>query len=83
MCNTVCIRDLTVASETVEEQCQSLVALDVARTLEIFIQHGTDQILRRGNKARRWNFVRKLAADQPVVVCKVDIHLHIKRCARG
>ena len=35
----------TVAIETVQHEGESLVTLDVARTLEIFIEHPADQIL--------------------------------------
>ena len=34
-----------VASETIEHEGKSLVALDIAGTLEVFIEHGADQIL--------------------------------------
>jgi len=37
--------ELAVTIETVEHERESLVAFDIARTFEIFIEHGTNQIL--------------------------------------
>ena len=34
-----------VAGEAIEHEGESLIALDIARTLEVFIEHGADQIL--------------------------------------
>lgn len=42
--NTIGKCEFAVAVEAVEHERESLVAFDIARTLEIFIEHGTDQI---------------------------------------
>lgn len=75
--HAISIFDLAVAVETVEHEGESLFALDPDRTLEIFIEHGADDIARGGDKPRGWDLVRELTADQFVIVCKVDIDLHI------
>ena len=75
--NAIGVRYFAVASETVEDERQTLVALHIARAFEKFIQHGTDQILCGWNKARRRNLIRKLAADEAIVVCEINIHFHI------
>jgi len=66
-----------VAGEAVEYQGESLVAFDIARTFEIFIKYSADQIFRRRDEARRGDLIRKLAGDQAVVICEIDIDLHI------
>lgn len=45
MHNTISKSDLAVACETVEHERKSLVAFDIARTFEVFIEDGADQIL--------------------------------------
>lgn len=45
MHNTISKSDLAVACETVEHERESLVAFDSARTFEVFIEDGADQIL--------------------------------------
>ena len=45
MYNTISKSDLAVACETVEHERESLVAFDITRTLEVFIENGADQIL--------------------------------------
>lgn len=81
--NTIGIGDFTVSDKTVEYERKSLIAFDIARALEIFIQHGANQILSGRNKARRRDLIRKLPGDQSVVVCEIDVNLHIKWRARG
>ena len=82
MRHTVGIFDLAVSGEPIKHQGKSLIAFHITRTFEIFIEHGTDQILRRGDKARRARLIRKLPADQTVVIGEIDIHLYIEWSAR-
>ena len=44
MRNTVSIFDFAIAGKTVEHQGKTLIALDTHRTLEIFIEDGTNNI---------------------------------------
>jgi len=77
MRHTVSKCQFAVTGKAVEHQGESLVAFDIARTLEKFIQYSADQIFRRRNEARRRDLIRKLPGDQTVVICEVDIDLHI------
>lgn len=45
MRDTIGKGELTIASEAVEHERESLVAFDIARTFEVFIEDGTNQIL--------------------------------------
>jgi len=45
MYNTICIFDLAVAGETIENESQSLITFHIPGTFEIFIKHRADQIL--------------------------------------
>lgn len=80
--NTVGVFDAAVAGESVQHKRQSLIAFHVAGTFEEFIEHCADEILSRWDEARHWHFIRKLPADQAVVIGEVNIHLHEQRCAR-
>lgn len=82
MRNAVGIFDAAIAVETVHNKRQPLIALHVAGTFEEFIEHRPDQILSGRDKARDRHFIRKLPADQAVVIGKVNIHLHEQRRAR-
>ena len=44
MRNTVSIFDFAIAGKTVEHQGKTLIAFDTHRTLEIFIEDGTNNI---------------------------------------
>jgi hypothetical protein len=81
--NAIGICYFTVACETIENKRESLVAFNIARTFEVFIEHRTDQVFGRGDKTRRARFIRKLSTDQTVVVSEIDIDLHVKRGTRG
>lgn len=81
--DTIGIFKFAVACEAIEHKRQSLIAFHVAGPFEIFIEHRADQILSGGDEARRTRLIWKLSTDQAVVVCEIDIHLHIKRGARG
>lgn len=83
MGNAVGVFDPAVSVEAVEHQGKSLVPFHVAGTLEIFIEHRADQILRRGDEARDRHFVGQIAANQAVVIGEVDGHLHEERRAGG
>lgn len=74
--NTIGKGKFGIARETVENKRESLVAFDIARTLEEFIEDCTKQIFRRRDKALRRDLIRKLPGDQAVVICEVDIDLH-------
>jgi hypothetical protein len=82
MQDTVCIRYFAIASESIEDQGESLIAFHVTRTLEEFIEHSADQVLRRGDKPGHACFIGQLTADQTIVVRVIDIDLHIKRSSR-
>lgn len=82
MRDAVGIFQFGVAGKPVQHERQSLVALHVAGAFEEFIEHSTDQVFGRGDKASRTRLVRKLTVDQAVVVGKVDIHFDIQRRAR-
>ena len=45
MHNAISKSDLTVAGEAVEHERESLVAFDIARTFEVFIEDSADEIL--------------------------------------
>jgi len=45
MGNAIGVFDFIVAREAVKDERQTLVAFDIAGTLEIFIERGADQIL--------------------------------------
>ena len=45
MRHTVSKRQFAVTGETVQHEGKALVAFNIARTFEIFIEHGADQIL--------------------------------------
>ena len=77
MCNAIGVLELAIASEAIEHECKTLVALHIAGTFEIFIEHCADQVLGRWDKARRACLVGKLSADQALVVGKVNIDLYI------
>ena len=44
MRNAISIGDLAIASETVEDKRQSIIALDIAWAFEVFIEHRADEI---------------------------------------
>ena len=83
MRHTIGIGKAAVAGETIEYQRESLVPFDIAGTLEELIEHRAEQILVGGDKARRFDLIRKLSADQPVVIGEIDIDLHEQRRTRG
>ena len=43
--------NFAIACKTVVDHCQPLVALHIPGTLEEFVEHRIDDILRRGDKA--------------------------------
>ena len=45
MCDTIGKCQFAVASETIKDEGESLVALDITGTLEVFIEYRADQIL--------------------------------------
>ena len=83
MCHPIGIGQAAVACKTVEHQRETPVAFNITGSLEEFFEDCAEQILIGGDKARRFDLIRKLPADQPVVICEVDIDLHEQRCARG
>ena len=83
MGNAVGEGESAVAGETVEDQRESLITLNIAGTLEEFIEHRTQEVFVGGDETRRGDLIRKLAADQPIVIGKVDLDLHIQGRARG
>ena len=83
MRHAIGIGQAAVAREAVEHQRETAVAFDIAGSLEEFIEDRAEQILIGGDEARRLNLIRKLPADQSVVIGEVDIDLHEQRCARG
>ena len=72
--DAVCIFEFAVPGEAVEHECETLVAFHIAGTLEVFIEHGANQILCGGNKARHRDLIWQLPADQAIVICEIDIH---------
>jgi hypothetical protein len=79
----ICIGNLTIACETVQNKCESLVAFHITRALEVFVEHRADQVLRRGHEARRRHLIGELTFDQAVVICEINVHLHIERRPRS
>lgn len=77
MCHTVGIFQFAVACKPIQDQCESLVAFHIAGALEEFVEHRADQVLCRRDKTRRSRLVRKLPADQAIVIREVDIHFHV------
>lgn len=75
--------EFAVACEAIEDDGKSFVAFDVAGTFEEFVQDPADQVLRGRNKTRHWDLVGQFAVNEPFVICEVDIHFHVERCARG
>lgn len=73
--------DAAVASESVRDERQTLIALESVGTFEEFIQRGADEIARRGNGARHWNFIRQLTVEQAVVIGEINVHLQDQRRA--
>lgn len=72
-----------VACEAVEDEGKPVVAFHVTGTFEELIQDSADQVLRGRDKARHCYLVGEFAANEPFIVCEVDVHLHEQRCARG
>lgn len=72
-----------IACKAVEDEGKPVVAFHIAGTLEELVQDSADQVLRRRDKARHWDLVGEFAANEPFVVCEVDVHLYEQRCARG
>jgi len=68
---------LAIAGETVEHEREPLIAFDIARTFEEFIEHAANQILGRRDITRRRHLIRKLSGDETVVICEVDIEFHV------
>lgn len=83
MRDAVGIFDAVVASETVQHEGETLIAFHVARTFEEFVERRADEVARGRHEARHWNFIRQLSFDQAVVVCEVNVQLHVQRRARG
>lgn len=81
--NTVGKFEFAVASETIEDEGEVFVTFNVAWPLEEFVQDSADQILRGGDKARHRDLVGQFAINEPLVVCEVDVDLHVERRARG
>jgi len=77
MRNTIGIFEFAVTGEAIEHQGKSLIALDANGTLEVFIKNRANDIARGWDKTRGRDFIRKLTADQFVVVRKVNIDLYI------
>lgn len=81
--HTIGIGEAAVTGETIEHQREALVPFDIAGTLEEFIEDRAEQILVGRDKARRFDLIRKLPGDQPVVIGEIDIDLHEQRRTRG
>lgn len=76
VCNAACIFEFSVSGETIKHERETLIALHIARTFEVFIENRADQILFRWDKARHRHFVWQLPANQAVVISEVDIHFY-------
>ena len=74
--------EFTVACEAVQDEGETFIAFDIARTFEELVQDSADQVLRGWNKARHRDLVREFAVNEPFVIREVDIDLHVERCAR-
>jgi len=83
MCHAIGIFNLAIAGEAVQYKSEPLIPFHANRSLEVFIEHGTNDITGGGNEACGGDFVWKLTADQFVIVGKVNIDLHIQRRACG
>ena len=81
MGHTISKNKFAVPGEAIEHQGKALIALHIAGTFEKFIEHGTQQIFIGLDKPRRGDLIWKLPVDQTVVICEVDIKLHIERRA--
>ena len=79
----ICKHKPAIACKTVEYETQSLIPLNIAGTLEEFIEHGSHTVFGRDDKTRYRHLIGKLSRDQALIICKVDIDLYIHRRARG
>jgi hypothetical protein len=77
MRNTISKCQFAITRETVGHNRESLIAFDITWTFEVFIERSANKILRWGDIPRHWDFIRKLPSDQTVVICEVDIDLHV------
>jgi hypothetical protein len=75
--DTVGVGEPAIPRETIQHKRKSLIAFNIAWTLEEFIQHRADQILRRWDKARHRDLVGKSPVNETVVVCEVNVHFHV------
>jgi len=75
--------DLTVTGKAVEHEGKSLFPLNTDRSLEVFIEHGADEVARGRDKTCDRNFIRQLTTDQSGIVGEIDIDLYVQRCAGG
>ena len=74
--DAVCIFESAVSREAIEHERETLVAFHITRTLEVFIEHGADEVLRGGNKTRHRDLIGQLPANQAIVICEVNIHFY-------
>ena len=66
-----------VTGETIEHDGQTLIAFHISRAFEKFIEHASQQIFIGLDKPRRGDLIGKLPVDQTVVICEIDIDLHV------
>jgi len=76
MGNAVGKGKFAVTCEAVEDERESLIPFDITGPFEEFIEHRTQQVYVGRDKARHGDLIRKLPADQTIVIGKVDIDLH-------
>ena len=72
--DAVGILNFAISCEAVQKEGKPLVAFHIAGTFEEFIEHGADEILCGGDKARDRHLIRKLPVDQAVVIREVNVH---------
>ena len=80
MRNSISKGEPAIAGETVENEREPLIAFHIAGAIEEFVEHCAQQIFIGWDKPRHSHFIRKLPVDQAVVICEVDIDLHIQWC---
>lgn len=65
--------EFAVACKTVVYHRQPLIPFHITGTLEEFIEHRIDSILRRGDQACHCDLIGELTGDQPFIVREVNL----------
>jgi hypothetical protein len=77
VCNAISKGQSAITREAVQDERESLIPLDITGSFEELIEHRAQKIDVGRDKARHGDLIRKLPADQTIVIGEVDIDLHI------